>query len=164
MPPLERILIGHYNKIQKMDQENFKCVISNDNIKEWYVLVYGLEYPYTGGEYLFKIIMNDYFPDIPPSLRALTPNGVFTADGEPICTEIGEFHSKLYRSGLGIYGFILNSIIGIMLTSPEGEHGIRFEVEPEEVRERYAQASKAYNDKHYPDVISAVSAPARTFL
>lgn len=151
---LEKIILAHYNKIKRLNNEYFKCIMDDNNIKIWYILVYGLDEPFKNGEYIFKIIIDDQFPDSPPSFRALTPNGVFIADGMPICVSIGEFHKKSYRSGLGMYGFILNAIINAMIFSKEGNYGIRYIVEKEETRKEYAKTSKKYNKDHYEHLLT----------
>ena len=158
---VRKILMAHYKKIEKVDNKYFKCAINPENIKEWYVLIHNLDKPYKNGEYVFKLVMKDSFPDTAPSMRALTPNGVFKADGGPICTSIGEFHERSfdktgsygYRTALGMYGFIMNAIVNAMLTTDEGEHGIRFFVQGKEERQKLAEESKTYNDLFLTDIL-----------
>lgn len=151
---LDKVIIAHYKKVKKLNNEYFTCIMDETDISIWYILVKGLNYPYKDGEYIFKIIIDDNFPDSPPSLRCLTPNGVFIADGLPICVSIGEFHKNNYRSGLGIYGFILNSVINAMIYAEEGKHGIRYEVEPYAEREMLAKKSVEYNITTHPNLYS----------
>lgn len=158
---INRIILNHYKKVQKQNNKYFKCAMNPADIKEWYVLVSDMEEPYNNGQYLFRLVMKDTFPDTAPSLRAMTPNGVFTADNLPICTSIGEFHENMfdksgsygYRSALGIYGFIMNSIVNAMLTSEVGNHGIRYIVVSKEERQRLAAESKSYNETKFSHIL-----------
>jgi len=158
---INTILMNHYKKVLKQDSAYFKVVIDPENIKNWYVLVSGLDNPYKDGVYIYRLVLKNSFPDEPPCLRALTPNGVFIADNMPICTSIGIFHQNMfdksgsygYRTALGIYGFIMNAIINAMVTAEVGNHGIRFVVLPLVERKRLASLSKKYNEDTYPDIL-----------
>ena len=62
-------------------------------MRVWYFLIGGLDTPFRGGEYLFKLIAPDEFPQKPPKFEFLTKNGVYTPGG-PICISVGDFHTN----------------------------------------------------------------------
>lgn len=128
-------LSAQLKKVIKDDSEYYTCCMNTEDMTIWYVLIQNLPDPYTNGEYIFKLKIPDDFPDNPPSLSALTPNGVMDMGGK-ICISLGEFHHNDYhRSGasgnygwipsLGISGFILQGIINAILSFDTDDRGVR---------------------------------------
>jgi len=125
---------------------------------EWYVLVQNLPEPFIDGEFLFLLKIPDDFPEDPPSLIALTPNGVMEIGGR-VCVSLGEFHKdqhfKTNTKGhfgwipsLGISGFVLQGIVNALLNFTEGDRGVRLNNLPPEDKQKLAKESKQYNIEH----------------
>jgi ubiquitin-protein ligase len=128
----------------------------------WYWLVVGLEAPYRGGEYLFCLTAGPEFPKKPPRFEFLTNSGVFQPGG-PICISVGEFHERDkpgksgaygWRPSLGMRGFAAEVVNGMICASEEF-NGIRIEVVSPALREMYAKASRAANERAAPDLARA---------
>ena len=67
---------AQFKKVLKDDSMYYTCCIDIENIKVWYVMIKNLPEPYMGCEFYFKMELPDNFPEEPPTLVALTPNGV----------------------------------------------------------------------------------------
>ena len=155
---LATIVDAQIRKIVKQDEEYYTAVVDPSDVHKVYVLIKNLPDDYKGGEYLFKLVIPDEFPDSPPHLHALTPNGLFQIGGQ-ICVSIGTFHQNDFKSNkkgtygwrpaIGLGGFILNGIINAMLHFDDEDSGIRIKLESPEVKKELAQKSAEYNMKHH---------------
>lgn len=156
-------LSAQLRKVIKDNNEYYTCCMDTEDIKIWYVLIKNLPNPYTNGEYLFKLIIPEDFPDNPPSFSALTPNGVMEMGGK-ICVSIGEFHRNDHnKSGnrgnfgwipsLGISGFVLQGIINAMLSFDTKDHGVRLNNLTDEQKESLAKKSSSYNSIHHKEIM-----------
>lgn len=124
-----RVMQAQLKKAMVEDHPNILFDVDESDMKKWHVLVVGLPYPYTNGEFLFSLEMPEGFPLKPPSLRCLTPNGVFEL-GPRICISIGEYHSRDHRTtsaaagadwgwrpALGAIGFAREVVNGLVVPS-----------------------------------------------
>ena len=155
---LATIIDAQIKKIIKLDEEYYTAVVLPEDIHTVYVLVKNLPDDYVGGEYLFKLDIPAEFPDKPPHLHALTPNGLFELGGQ-ICVSIGTFHQSDFRTtkagtygwrpAIGLSGFILNGIINAMLHFDKEDSGIRIKWESPEVKKKLAKKSVEYNKNNH---------------
>lgn len=162
MPRTLATIVGaQIKKILKQDDELYTAVVDPEDVHKVYVLVRNLPDDYKNGEYLFKLVIPDEFPDKPPHLHALTPNGLFELGGQ-ICVSIGTFHQSDYRSNksgsygwrpaIGLSGFILNGIVNAMMHFDSHDHGIRIKLEDSTTKKALAQKSSEYNQKYHKDI------------
>ena len=159
---LPKIMNAQLKKIIKDNNPYFTGCMDTENIRIWYIIVKNLPYPYISGQYLFKIEIPDNFPDEPPSLNALTPNGLMITGGK-CCVSIGEFHSNDYRNNkkghygwipsLGISGFILQGVVNALLSFNNKDTGVRLKNEPDDIKEKLAKESIEYNKKRHKDIL-----------
>jgi ubiquitin-conjugating enzyme E2 J1 len=152
---LAAIVSAQLKKIIKSDEEYYTAMVDPQDIQTVYVLVGNLPDDYKGGQYLYKLTIPSEFPDKPPHLYALTPNGVFETGGQ-ICVSIGTFHQNDHRNSgskgaygwrpaIGLGGFILNGVVNAMLHFDSKDHGIRINIETPEVKKSLAKISTEYN-------------------
>lgn len=162
-----KILQAQLKKAMSEDHPNILFSMDEKNMGTWYMMVVGLPYPYVGGEFIFKLEMPDEFPRKPPSLKCLTPNGVFEP-GPRICISIGEYHSRDFRDktaaaggdwgwrpALGIIGFAREVVNGLITPSslntwkhPDSlRGGIGVLDEPNAERVKFARKSREFNQK-----------------
>lgn len=152
---ITRRLDAQLRKIIKDNNEYYTCWMDTEDVKIWYALIKNLPEPYEKGEFLFKLIIPDDFPDNPPSLIALTPNGLLEMGGK-ICVSVGEFHSNdHYKTNsrgqygwipsLGIGGFILQGVVNALLSFTGSEQGVRLNNQPDYIKKELAKNSKQFN-------------------
>lgn len=139
-------------------------VANPDNLSVWYYLVYGLDTPFKGGQYIFEakpVITakgsdTRVYPDIAPHIIPLTPTGLYTV-GQSFCISNGEFHkeqtTKLNQGAYAItnnmYGFGRN-IVSPFLGMNDLGYGISLihNQYSDNDRARFARESIEYNLKH----------------
>lgn len=166
-------LTAQFKKVIKDNNEYYTCCMDTDDIHIWYVLIKNLPDPYTNGEYIFKLIIPDDFPDNPPSFSTLTPNGAMELGGK-ICVSVGEFHrNDHHRSGnkgnygwipsLGISGFVLQGIVNAMLSFSTKDQGVRLINLNDEQKKELGKASKEYNNKHNKYIVELFSVHKECF-
>ena len=155
-----KVLTAQYNKFVKSDDNpHLLCTIDERDIRVWYFLVGGLDKPYLGGEYIFRLTAPDTFPQRPPSFDFCTVNGVFMPGG-PICISIGEYHADEapgkdggggWRASLGMQGFATQVVNGLICHQALGS-GIRIENTSDLEKAAAAAGSRAYNRSKYPEL------------
>ena len=158
-------LEAQLKKILRDDSEYYTCWMDTEDIKIWYALVKNLPDPYEECEFLFKLIIPDNFPDEPPSLRSMTPNGLYEADGKRVCISIGEFHQSDYSKtskkeghygwvpSLGISGFMAQGVVNGLLFFTDEEEGVRLNNKSDIVKRRLSKESKQFNIDHNSQII-----------
>ena len=165
--PFAKRIEAQLKKVIRDDNPYYTCCLDTDDVTLWYVLVANLPEPYIGGRYLFKIIIPDNFPDSPPSLVALTPNGLMELGGK-ICVSLGEFHSNdHYRTNnkgqygwvpsLGISGFILQGVVNALLSFGDNEKGVRLNNQSNSIKNTLAKQSKEYNVTYNKGILDLFS-------
>jgi len=156
MSRIAKIMSSQYKKSVKADQPNILFIMDETDIKIWYILVCNLDDPYKNGEYIFKLSVKDNFPDTPPSLECLTPNGLFQTGGK-ICVSIGEFHPESWRKSLGMNGFANIGVVnGMIVWEPLVDSGGIRIIRDEyllSMRPKFALKSEKYNRKLYPKLM-----------
>tara|TARA_B110000908_G_scaffold53834_1_gene65622 strand:+ start:16626 stop:17183 length:558 start_codon:yes stop_codon:yes gene_type:complete len=152
---LASLVAAQLKKIIKADEEYYTAAVDPEDIQTIYVLVGNLPDNYMGGQYLYKLTIPTDFPEKPPHLFALTPNGVFQTGGQ-ICVSIGTFHQSDHknsnskgdygwRPAIGLGGFVLNGVVNAMLHFDSNDHGIRIEIQSPEEKKILANKSTEYN-------------------
>lgn len=159
---LTRILMAQYKAFTEDPHPNLLAWMDPEDIRVWYFLVVGLDAPYLGGEYIFKLTAPDEFPHKPPRFEFLTQNGIFQPGG-PICISVGEFHAEDkpgkdgahgWRPSLGMKGFATQVVNG-MICFDALESGIRIVNLHVSLKTLYAKMSHEQNKKLYPEVFVA---------
>src|SRR6516164_7845329 len=92
-PRLSRILQAQYQGQLQAPHPNLLVWMDPQDIRIWYFLIVGLDAPFLGGEYIFKLTTPNEFPHKPPTFEFMTQNGVYQPGG-PICVSVGEFHAE----------------------------------------------------------------------
>lgn len=138
---------------------NLLLVISNDDIKIWYGLIFNLQITdnkglvFDKGEYLLKLIAQDDYPRTPPKFQFLTPNGIFDPNTEP-CLNIGHEHPENYNPTLGVPGFANAIVLAFkdykILMGSGGRNIIK--TNNDVIRDIALQSSK-YNNENHSDII-----------
>lgn len=163
MPRTLATIVGaQIKKILKENDTFYTALVDSDDVHNVYVMVKNLPDEYRNGEYLFKLRIPDEFPDKPPELYALTPNGLFLIGGQ-ICVSIGTFHQNDYgkdnsggygwRPAIGLSGFIMNGIINALLHFDEDDKGIRIKIQSPDIKKQLANESVEYNKKHHMNIV-----------
>ena len=155
-------------RAQREDHPHLLYQVDEDDVRIWHFLIVNLPSPYEGGEFIFRLRAPDDFPQRPPELTFLTPNGVYEADGGKICISIGEFHSRDragkegaygWRSVLGMIGFAGEVVNGLIAPDTRGG-GIRLRNDPPAMKARLAATSAAFNAETHPRLLEEFAASA----
>ncbi len=144
-----------YKNWEKNPVDNFILLPNPADLREWHVLVCNLAEPFAHGEFLMQFQIGADFPErSPKKLIAITPNGVFENDGQPICISIGDFHDKEknrkdnWRSAMGIAGFAAG-VASAFTSYKQLGHGIRIADQfPLSVLRAASLTSRAFNKKY----------------
>jgi hypothetical protein len=167
---LNQVLIGQLLEAVRDSPSGHIIPLLRDDIRQWYVLIVGLDDDFKYGEYLFTFTAPDEFPDKSPiDLHCLTPNGVFgytteaalvdpTRGPAPICISAGQYHDSVeegkrvdnWRPSLGMLGFA-NCVVSALLCHQDlgPGFGIINNRDPAEIR-RFAFSSQEYNQAACP--------------
>ena len=154
-PPVVRILSAQLRNLYSCPETFFIAVPDPKDTRIWYFLIAGLDAPYATGEYIFYLIAPDEFPQKPPRLIFLTPNGLFTP-GHKVCISVGEFHANDrpgkdgahgWRPSLGMKGFA-NEVVNALICSDDLGSGIGIESSSPVEKRRLAKNSRDYNRRN----------------
>jgi hypothetical protein len=183
-PRFIKIMMSQYKKAISEPNDCIKFAMS-DKPNTWYIMIYNMtgdndEYTYecdetdckthntTGkckvkvaGEFLFEMIAPSDFPQSPPHFYTLTPNGVYGesgADGKRIkvCISIGEFHKADYRPVLGMGGFAINLVSGL-IGWKDVSHGIHIVRTTADEKHVIARRSRQINATQYAQITALVN-------
>ena len=95
--------------------DNFLACPDQNNIYNWYYLIFGLkDCPYENGYYLGKIIFPKEYPLKPPRIIMLTRNGRFKS-GERICMSMSDYHPESWNPAWNVQTIIIG-LISFMCT------------------------------------------------
>lgn len=139
---------GQFKKATKEPHEYIKFHMT-ENMRVWYIMVGGFDGEkdeFKNGEYIFKIILPASFPNNPPRFYSMTPNGLYKPNAK-ICISIGEYHKDNYRAALGVIGFAMELVNGMIGWRSMGS-GINLVKTNDETKKKYAEESTAYNKKY----------------
>jgi len=136
---------------------NLIAIFDEADIRVWHCMVVGLDKPFLGGEYIFRLTAPDDFPMKPPRFEFITKNGVYEPGGA-ICISVGEFHAddkpgkdgaSGWRPALGMAGFATQVVNG-MICHDTLKYGIRIKNTTDDVKMAFAKKSAAMNRKMHP--------------
>lgn len=156
---LTKVLATQYKKAKEDPHPYLLTFVNDEDLKNWYFLIGGLDTPFLGGEYIFKLTAPDDFPHAPPKFEFLTPTGVFLPGG-PICISVGEYHAddapgkdgaKGWRPSLGMIGFAAQVVNG-MICFDTLDSGIRIQILPTPMKSAIAKASRERNMNEYREL------------
>ena len=148
---------------QNKDSNNIIPIpyFSETNVQKWYYLITGLPGVYQNGEYIFELTAPKSYPQSPPAINFLTPNGVYGIN-QSICISIGIYHandhskrtdgSTGWRPALGMAGFAKEVMNGL-ISFDSNDHGMGIlnnTTNAEKIQ--YANKSVEYNNKHYAEI------------
>ena len=162
---LTRVLMAQLGRLGASPAPFFIASPNPTDMRVVYFLIGGLGDPYAGGEYVFQLIAPDEFPQKPPRLIFLTPNGLFTP-GHKVCISVGEFHANDrpgkdgahgWRPALGLRGFALE-VVNALICSADLGSGIGIDHRPPEEKRKLARDSRAYNKKYLAEITAAFEA------
>lgn len=133
-----------YRELLKNPKPYIKAHPNPNNILEWHYCLEGPpDSPYEGGFYHGKLKFPKEYPNKPPSILMLTPNGRFET-GKRLCFSMSDFHPKEW-SPLWSVGTILNGVLSFML---EEERTLGSVETPLETKRLLAQNSLSFNQKN----------------
>jgi ubiquitin-protein ligase len=152
------IAVAQYKAAIKEPSEYIKYHITEEDVNTWYALIHnfsGNTDEYVGGEYLFKIMLPEEFPMVPPKFFCLTPNGLYGIDAV-VCISIGEYHPEEYRPSLGVRGFIINLVSGLVGWR-EMTGGIKIKETTAKEKLKLAKLSRSANYANYPIIMKNIN-------
>jgi ubiquitin-protein ligase len=148
--------IDHEIKMIREDPLNFSTSYPDENnIKIWYSIFIGLhDTVYSGGHYIFKILLPDNYPFSPPDIVFLTPNGRFEIN-KKICLTITGYHPDMWQATITIKTMLIqiftmfniegdNGNIGHLIPPNKGTSQIE--------RKQFAEKSISYNIANYKEI------------
>lgn len=162
---LARILHCQQLRAAQVDHPHLVHAVDGSDARTWHFLIINLPPPYRGGEYIFRLRAPESFPQQPPELSFLTPNGVFEADGGKVCISIGEFHAHDaagrdgaygWRPVLGMIGFA-GEVVNALIAGGLGG-GVRVLEAPAATKAALAGASGAHNWGRHPQLRESLQA------
>jgi len=136
-----RRILGDTKLLIKEPVDNLKVFYYENNILEWFFLIYGLGDDYAGGEYIAKMIFDSDYPKTPPEFYVLTPNGRFTT-GRKICLSNSKYHSREWNPLWNIHA-ILKGFLSIFVEDVDS--GISHIKMTPKARQQLAKNSIAWN-------------------
>ena len=156
-----RVLLAHLRAARRADHPQLLWYVDEADLDVWYLGVANLGGRCASGEYIFCLRVPPGFPTKPPSLEALTPNGVYGLGGK-ICISIGEFHADRWRPAIGMLGFAREVLNGMLCPSAlGGTGGIRILATPAHLAQSPALAagSRGYNAARLPKLAARLFGP-----
>ena len=122
--------------------DNIKLFPSCDDLFKWYFILYNLP-NYENGEYLGLIEIPHEYPFKQPTLRLLTPNGIFKI-WEAICIHLTDPRTNEHWSPRWNLQTLVLALLGHILDQKELSPEIK----------QLALQSKHYNSLHYAHLLS----------
>lgn len=100
--------------LQKEPVENIVALPKSNNILEWhYVIIGPKNTPYEGGYYHGKLVFPLLYPNKPPSIYMITPNGRFQVN-KRLCLSMSDYHPESWNP-LWSISSILQGLLSFML-------------------------------------------------
>ena len=137
-----RRLKKDYRAIQRNPVDNITVYYDPQDIFTWYFLIKINEEPYINGEYIGKLLFPTDFPQSPPGIMILTPNGRFETN-KRICMSLSDFHPESW-SCIWTVSAVLKGIYSFWWDNDKTSIGA-VRAPCNETKIKYAQTSKNYN-------------------
>lgn len=139
-----RRLMKEHQMIQKSPVESIYPVPDPKNILEWHFIIYGLKNcPYEGGYYYGKLTFPIQYPNKPPSLIFITPNGRFQTE-ETICMSFTNYHPESWSTSWTVENMLIG-LISFMNTNEITKGSIKTS---DSEKRKLAAESIGFNLKH----------------
>lgn len=135
-----RRLTKEYQMLLSKPVKNILAVPSPDNIFEWHFLIYDLDYPFKQGFYHGKLLFPVEYPNKPPNLIFLTPNGRFKPQMK-ICLSFTNYHPETWSIAWNIE----NMLVGLISFMYTNENTTGAVITSNSEKMKLAQKSLAYN-------------------
>jgi hypothetical protein len=145
-----QVMMGHFGFACKTPEATLIFSMNKDDVCKWTIVIRNLvgnDGEFEHGEYLADMIAPEGFPVDPPEFYFKTPNGVYDIDVK-VCVSIGEYHKADFPAAMGMVGFATQLISGFIGWKDLGG-GINILTTSAKKKSELAQASKAFNRKHY---------------
>lgn len=133
------------NLIFVMDDKTVK--IKDDYFYVWYGLIFNLDGPLQGGEFIIELNIPDTYPAAPPRFKLLTENGCYDVNEYP-CVSNGHMHKEDYNPSLGIIGFTKQVAFAMTSFNAIQGPGMHIMHTTDNEKRTYARNSNAYNQQH----------------
>lgn len=147
----ERMIQANYRKYTASYDWNVDFIMDESDINKWYLRYHNMDHPFTRGEYLAELHANEN-PYMPPKIKFLTPNGVFLEYTLAICTTMSTYHGDTYPAVLGMGGFAVNMMNG-MIGHDQLESGLNLLKTSDREKQRLANASRDHNRKYHNNIV-----------
>eukprot|EP00298_Acanthocystis_sp_HF-20_P008797 c17902_g1_i2.p1 GENE.c17902_g1_i2~~c17902_g1_i2.p1 ORF type:complete len:224 (+),score=42.20 c17902_g1_i2:54-674(+) len=132
--------------LQKDPLPNMIAHPLSTNILEWHYVIFGPEKsPFVGGVYHGKIKFSPHYPNKPPSIYMITPNGRFAPETR-LCLSMSDFHPETWNPMWSVAS-ILNGLLSFMLDSEPTTGCV---VTSDEEKRIFAANSMIYNTRLSP--------------
>lgn len=139
-----RRLANEIRRIEKEPVPNAMVRPDEDNVLDWYFVVYDLKDDYEGGYYFGKISFPKQYPFKAPTLKFITPNGRFE-ENKTICTTFTHYHPEQWSPEWNTSGMLLGMISFMYEESDSGVGSIKMS---KEERLKLAKNSMDFNRKN----------------
>jgi ubiquitin-protein ligase len=123
-----------------------------NNHLDWYCMLYDLDEPYTGGEFIFKIQLSPRYPLSPPDFYFLTPNGRFELN-KKLCFSNSSHHGETWSPIWTIRTIVLGFLSFFL---EESSRGLGHLTTTKEVKQTFSAASKQHNEANLATVVRMI--------
>lgn len=154
-----KALVNQYKAAPRRLMPGITARCKEGDVRTWYILIKGIDKPeFAGGEYLYKIVACDGFPDKAPACYAITPNGIWLAGAGKFCMGGGstDFHQSAWTATTGMYG-MANNILSTMINwkdiIPAGVVGFCGHQTSDAEKVKMATESTTFNAQHATDIM-----------
>lgn len=150
-----KALQNHYKQryIDCGGHEHFWAVMDPNDVKTWYILYHDMGADQPNAEYLMRMTATDKYPFDPPKFELFTPNPRYEIGKSRPCLSIGEYHANDYPALLGMIGFAIEVFGTFFMSAKDLGGGISLKTSKTENSKQMAEASRAFNETHYPQVM-----------
>lgn len=145
-------LINNYREWTSHEDEYVRFILKESNKPDiWLMLISNMPGEFSGGEYIVEIKATSKYPFEPPEFYFYTPNGVYLEE-KKVCINIGSYHKDDFPTSLGMGGFAKQLVSGMFGWRTLGG-GINIVKTSEKKKQTIAAVSKAYNARHFPELV-----------
>lgn len=146
---------SEYKKAIKHNKEKKSFIIhpDPDDLHMWYVLLYDLDDPYKGGEYLVQFKLPKEYPFKSPVVKFLTPNGRYILNDAICIYGVTHFHEEANNSATDLCSMVL----GVISTMYYFEHGVGSINTTDKEKKEFAALSVEYNIEHNKKIIDKLN-------
>ena len=156
-------VIRQFNDFVNADSPYLVPLLDEADLFTWHIAVTGLSTPYTAADnapaaeqpvFFFRLKLPENFPDKPPKLVAITPNGTYETNGG-ICLAFGEYHSSNWNAAFGVIGCARELFNGLIIAPIGGGIRVKRGGPTDKQKRAFGAASRQWNAKHHPGLVEA---------